>query len=345
MRRFLIPLVCFFSLGLAQPASAGWRDYVSPTKNWHRVRDGVSGCYNRVSGYCVQKVARARADQEKTWGLKLPPKLDENRRLVVLVHGLDTFPGMWWSMATLLEGQGYQVAYFNYPDDASIDVGAKRLERAMTEFRAAHPGVRVDFVGHSMGALVARAYIEGDAYTYGVDRFIAIAPPNHGSCWVRGRWALEWNEHYWLCKTNPDWSPLWMLTDGLGQATDDLKPGSSFLTKLNDRPRREGVRYTIVAGTHNASVRLSADAVARVEGALPEKNWWGVRHTRAGLARAAERLRQQTGRSDGVVETDSARLEGVTDVVYLPGDHTGLAMGIRGNPPLAWDTVRDRLAR
>jgi pimeloyl-ACP methyl ester carboxylesterase len=334
MRRILICLVCFVSAFFGRTASAGWREAISPSRNWQRVRN-----------YCTRKVEKARADQEKMWGLKLPEKLDDDRQLVVLVHGLDTVPGMWWSMSKLLEEEGYQVAYFNYPDDAAIGVGADRFEREMREFHNDHPGMRIDIVAHSMGALVARSYVEGDQYTYGVGHFIAIAPPNHGSCWVRGRWVLEWHEHYWLWRTNKDWSPLWMFTDGLGQATDDLKPDSEFLRDLNARPRREGVRYTIVAGTHNATVRLSADAVACVEHALPQKNWWGVRQTRHGLENVCERLRRQSGEGDGVVDVASARLEGVEDVVLLPGDHTGLAMGLDGKRPVAWEVVRDRLGR
>ena len=52
--------------------------------------------------------------------------------------------------------------------------------------------MRIDVIGHSLGALIARAYIEGPEYIDGgIERLILIAPPNHGTPWARARWLLE----------------------------------------------------------------------------------------------------------------------------------------------------------
>jgi pimeloyl-ACP methyl ester carboxylesterase len=316
---------------------------VSPSKNWQRVKNCCSATVDGVSGYCNRKIERAKVDQAKTWGLTLPADLDASRPLVVLIHGLDSNSGVWYSMAKLLGEQRYQVAYFAFPSDGPIAASAERLAVEMAKLHARWPGLRVDVVGHSMGGLVARAYIEGDRYTQAVDRFIAIAPPNHGSPWTRERFLLEANEQYWLWRCNKDWSPIWMFTDGHGEAADDLKPDSAFLKALNERPRRAGVRYTTIAGDHNILARFGSNAVGSVAGCVP--NVWGLRSCRSKLSGASTRLAGQEGESDGVVPLESVKLAGVTDEVVLHADHNVLAMGQDGRPPAAWEVIRERLGR
>ncbi|HYE18297.1 MAG TPA: alpha/beta fold hydrolase [Tepidisphaeraceae bacterium] len=332
---------------VAPVAEAGWRDVVSPAKNWQRIKSGVSYCYNGVTGYCTKKVEKAKVDQRKTWGIKYDGDvrtLDTTRLLTVLIHGLDSDNGLWFAMAGLLKTEGQQVAFFSYPNDGAVAASAAMLADDLTALRKSHPGLRVNVIGHSMGSLVARAYIEGDRYAGEIDRFVAIAPPNAGSCWVRGRFALEWHEHYKLWRDNKNWSPVWMFTDGTGQAADDVKPGSKFLTDLNARPRRDGVRYTIVLGTQHACSRMTANATASI-GACLSESVWGVRNARSGLAKVETHYRHKSGDGDGVVTLESGRLAGVTDVVLVPADHNALAMSIRGAAPAAWPAVRERIAR
>jgi pimeloyl-ACP methyl ester carboxylesterase len=344
-RTFVLPVVLICTLLTARPAEAGWRDWVSPSQNWQRVKNGCSAVGNRVSTYCRQKVDRAKADQEKTWGLKLPADVDARRPLVVCIHGLDSTSGVFGRLAPLLESQGLQVAYFSYPSDGPIRGAADRLADELDALRETFPGMGVHVIGHSMGALVARAYIEGDRYAEPVDRFIAIAPPNHGSPWTRERFLLEFNEQFWLWRSNADWSPIWMFTDGHGEAADDLKPDSAFLKSLNAGPRRAGVRYTIVLGDHHVLNRFYADGLAGMQACTPKPSWWGLRQTIACIVATEARLLAAISDSDGVVPLESARLDGVNDVVRLHGDHNTLVMGTRGQAPVAWGVIRDRLAR
>src|SRR5215203_646471 len=146
MRRSLIPLACVLSLFLSRPAEAGWRDVVSPSKNWQRIKNCCSSTKGKVVGYCKKKVETARADQEKLWGLKVPADLSEKRPLVILIHGLDSNNGVWGSMAELLRQQGQQVAYFSYPDDGPIQGGADRLAREMGQLHARFPDIQVTLI-------------------------------------------------------------------------------------------------------------------------------------------------------------------------------------------------------
>ena len=343
MRRILISIVCFITLFSAQPAQAGWRDYVSPSKNWQRLKNCCTSAVGGVKNYCHKKVEKAKADQAKMWGLKVPAKLDVSKPLVVLIHGLDSDSGVWCSMAKLLEGQGYQVGYFAYPSDGPIGADGERLAGEMAALHGTFTGLRVDMVAHSMGSLVARSYLEGDRYTQRVEHFVSIGPPNRGSPWTRERFILEAHEQYWLWRTNKDWSPIWMFTDGHGEAADDLKPGSAFLKTLNARPRRDGVKYTIVAGNHHILSRFGAGAISSMEDCFT-KRVWGLRQCRLCLESVESKLANQSNQSDGVVPLDSARLEGVGDVVVVHADHNALAMETRGAPPAAWETIKARLA-
>ena len=289
----------------------------------------------------------AAAAQAARYGLAMPPHFDPARPLVVLVHGLDCDPATRTDMQPLLTRDGYQVACFSYPSDQPIADSAALFGRHMTNLRRAFPRLRVDVVAHSMGGLVARAYVEGPDYAGGVDRLVMVGTPNAGSGWSRVRMLLELQEHYRLRRREPSWSPSWMITDGLGEAGRDLRPGSPFLKKLNARPRREGVRYTIVAGTQSPARRVTADCLAAAARSLrgPVAGWWGVRQCKGKLGDVAERVRDKVSDGDGPVKVDSTRLAGVDDFVLVRADHASLYFGSGNAPPAAWATVRDRLAR
>src|SRR4051812_36224991 len=204
MRQILIALVCLGSMLVARPAEAGWREVISPSRNWQRIKNCCSATSQRVTDYCHDKVEHAKADQAKTWGLKLPANFDPDKPLIVLIHGLDSHSGVWWSMAQMLEAEHYQVGYFGFPSDGPIQGDADRFSTEMAALHERFPRVRVSIIAHSMGGLIARAYIEGDRYAQPIDHFIALGPPNHGSPWTRERFVLEANEQYWLWRTNKD---------------------------------------------------------------------------------------------------------------------------------------------
>lgn len=289
----------------------------------------------------------ATANQQRTYGLFLPAEVAPDKPMVVLVHGLDCNRSNWCSMAELLSNHGWQVAYFSYPSDEPIGDSAQIMARHMKMLRDTYPNMPVDIIAHSMGGLVARAYLEGDAYAGGVQHFIMLGTPNLGSRWASYRIGLELQEHYYLWKYEPDWSPTWMITDGLGEAGHDLRPTSSFLKDLNARPRREGVKYTIVAGDQHPVARFTAKTLDGTANLVPDRiaNWWGIRQTEHALHHAAGKLRRREGTTDGPVTVASTKLAGVDDFVVLPADHNTLYLAMDGGYPAAWDVIEDRLAK
>ncbi len=290
----------------------------------------------------------ATAAQQESFGLLLPSVVDETRAMTLLVHGLDCNRWNWFPMAGYLEERDHQVAYFTYPSDQPLADSAALLRAEIAVLRALYPNLLLNVLTHSMGALVAREFVEGDDYVPGsVERLIMIAPPNHGSKWALLRWGLEVEEHYYLWRDNPDWCPTWAITDGLGEAGRDLKGRSAFLKRLNNRPRRDGVRYTIVAGNQHPAARMAGDVVWNTARFIPRdaRRLWGFRQTYRTLRNAGEDLRESTGRSDGPVTVRSSRLDGVEDHVVVLADHTTIYIPTRAQPePPAWAIVDDRLS-
>jgi pimeloyl-ACP methyl ester carboxylesterase len=323
MRLFILLVALSVAL-LASPAVAIPRDCTSLTR---AIRD-----------YTADATPQATAAQAASYGLWVPRQLDDQAALVVLVHGLDCDRVNRSGIDRLLLGEGYQVAYFTYPSDQPIADSAAFFGKMMRTLREAYPRVAVNVLAYSMGGLVTRAYVEGSDYAGGVERLILVGTPNGGSGWSRVRVALELQEHYHLWRHEPDWSPTWMITDGLGEAGRDLRPGSRFLKGLNGRPRRQGVKYTIICGDQHPARRVTADWIDRTAS-------WVPRVARGVVRRQASKVRNEASAGDGAVKVDRAMLKGVDDVVIVHADHASLYIGTRHEPPAAWDTIRDRLTR
>ena len=286
-------------------------------------------------------------DQASFYGMKLPETLDAARPLVVLVHGLDCDRANWYAMADLLNESGYQVAYFTYPSDQPIEDSAAMFGEALTKLHADVPAAKLDIVAHSMGGLVARCFVEGSHYCGGVEHLIMLGTPNRGSDWAKYHLLLEAQEHYHLWKHEPKWHWTWMITDGLGEAARDLKPGSAFLKHLNELPRRDEIKYTIVAGSQSAVAKVAGNCLEGSSKLISGRvaNWWGFRQAKHGLENAADNVLHAKAKGDGPVRIKSTRLEGVDDFVIIRSDHASLYMSAgEGQPPAAWEIIRDRLA-
>ena len=284
------------------------------------------------------------AGDKNSYGIAMPETVTADKPLTLLIHGLDSRANVWdWMVSTMTQDAGWQPAIFTYPDDGPCVGAAELLADCLADVRLRHPKLAINLLAHSMGGLVSREYVEGPMYRPGmVERFVMIGPPNHGSPYTRWRWALEWFEHYRRCKQEGDWNWAKMKEDGDGEAGADMRADSPFLRQLNARGRREGVKYTIVAGNKNAVTAVAADWMAAAAAKVPDavSNWWGVRQARAGLVGKADQMRQAVADTDGPVPVESARLDGVTDFQVIHADHLGLIIGA---PPAAWDLIKARL--
>src|SRR5207249_4570272 len=127
-----------------------------------------------VRTFTAVAAPQATADQRRLFGLFMPPRVDPQKPMVVLINGLDCNRGNWTPMGDLLRGEGFQVACFAYPSDQPLEDSAKLFAQNMAALRETFPNVPLDIVAHSMGGLVARRYVEGEGYAGGVEHLIML---------------------------------------------------------------------------------------------------------------------------------------------------------------------------
>lgn len=95
----------------------------------------------------------------------------------------------------------------------------KTLDNLVRKIHREH-GKKVDIIGHSLGGLTARWYIEEDDGAQYVDDLVTLAAPNQGSYLFYGLYIFP--------------------------AAQDMVPNSDFLKRLNSSPLAPGVEYTAV---------------------------------------------------------------------------------------------------
>jgi len=161
----------------------------------------------------------------------------------------------------------------------------------------------VDVVAHSMGGLIARAYIEADDFlsVLGEEDF-----PDHGLSYrgdVRTLVMLATPHRGISYATFGDW---------LGPAVRQMSPESAFLTLLNGKDSADDesshlhtdVIYVTFAGQSCLGCRVRGDEQACLRDCVAEAKQW-------------------TG-SDGVVQMDSARLAGADNHACISLEHTSM---------------------
>jgi pimeloyl-ACP methyl ester carboxylesterase len=253
---------------------------------------------------------------------------DPARPSIVLVHGINSSSGSFVHMVGPLREAGFGVLVYDFPFNRDLGESVARFTDDWEGFRR-ESGEKAPWiiVTHSMGALIARGYVEGDRYGGDVSDLVMIGPPNQGSAVAKAQTLLQFVEGLQSVKGNHG-NALAGLSEGLGEAADDLTPGSPFLEALNARPRRKGVRYHILAGSEGflsksarAQVEAHYAAVSRAPGFLG-----GI--ARVMLRDLGAQLDELTdGLGDGCVSVASTKLDGVTHHETLHVNHVALIRG------------------
>jgi pimeloyl-ACP methyl ester carboxylesterase len=218
---------------------------------------------------------------------------------------------------------GFPCATFAYPNDWELRESSALLSRQLAKLAKDHPNRSVALVTHSMGGLVARACIESPKLDPGnVHQLIMIAPPTHGTLLAHLAVATDIWEH-WLGRPDGGCWVRWRdsVIDGLGEAADDLVPGSPFLTELNAYTRNPKVNYSLFLGTgasiSEGEVKWIRSALQKTGGRCP------------GICNCTDKFDDLLadmeeiidGKGDGVVALKRGRLDGVDDIVILPFGH------------------------
>ena len=147
-----------------------------------------------------------------------------DQRTVVLVHGYLANRSTLFPLAAYLRLRGVkQVLHFDYDSREGVERGALGLR----EFLRQHVrGGRIDLVGHSLGGLVARVYLQELGGSRRVDRCVTLGTPHLGTY-----------NSYWL----------WSRIGG------ELRPDSPLLARLAaSRAAAQRVRFlSLIAGSDN----------------------------------------------------------------------------------------------
>jgi len=135
---------------------------------------------------------------------------------VVIVHGIFRDHRLMMRLGKAFELAGRRVFIPDLkPNNGSM--GINELARQLGGFLEQNlaTGERCDVIGHSMGAMVARSYLQRHGGRVRVRKLVTLAAPHHGT-------LTAW---------------LWP-----GRGVRDLRPGSAFLHDLaRDLDRLEGV--------------------------------------------------------------------------------------------------------
>ncbi|HVU37646.1 MAG TPA: alpha/beta fold hydrolase [Opitutales bacterium] len=135
---------------------------------------------------------------------------------VVIVHGIFRDHRLMRRLRDAFTRAGRRVFTPDLtPNDGSAGINELALQLGEYLEHNLTPGERCDVIGHSMGAMVARSYVQRHGGRARVRKLVTLAAPHHGT-------LVAW---------------LWR-----GRGVRDLRPGSPFLRDLaRDVDRLDGV--------------------------------------------------------------------------------------------------------
>lgn len=132
-----------------------------------------------------------------------------NAPIVLLAHGYACNGGVWAHYVRWFEASGYRVFTLSQePIFGELDQIARALQSRIEEIAAAFPDVPINLVCHSMGGLVARAYVRRCGRAR-LGRIVTLGTPHRGTA---------------------------LAVIGLGGNARQMHPDSAWMTDAANRP-------------------------------------------------------------------------------------------------------------
>lgn len=164
----------------------GWRIQQNVVSKHYRLLDAADKRF--ASGTleeCVAKLEEIKQEQQ------LEPL---SGKVVIFVHGMGRSSKSWPTLAKRLEEQGYLTVAFDYPStQCAITESAKYLAKVIDGLEGVD---EINFVCHSMGGLVVRAYLI-DHQDDRIKRMVMLAVPNRGA--EMADLVAKWPLYQWVC--------------------------------------------------------------------------------------------------------------------------------------------------
>lgn len=187
---------------------------------------------------------------------KHDPQINANtpqRPILLLVHGFFSNAGFWVSFKRHFAAQGLHALYtINLdPEFVSIDTYADQLAARVEQICAIHHRQKLILVGHSMGGLVCRAYV--DRYNpETIHKVITLGSPHHGTLLaylLHGPNLFQMRPHNrWLNRLNAKASDV-TITTHYSVHDNIIVPQNSA--------RLEGAATFVLAGIGHLSMAFS----------------------------------------------------------------------------------------
>jgi len=163
------------------------------------------------------------------------PPPNRSAHPVLLIHGVLVNDGVWFLLRRGLERRGIGPIYtMTYgPPFADIEHFAEQLDAKVNQICSATGARQVVLVGHSMGGLVARAYLRRFGASR-VEKLVTMGTPHHGS-------FLAWGFP--------------------GRDLEQMRPGNAWLAALNrDETNPAPVPITSIWSRHDSMVAPQASS-------------------------------------------------------------------------------------
>lgn len=156
---------------------------------------------------------------------------------VILVHGYGHNRSGWFNLDRRLRGAGFtSIHTMNYRPVAGVSELAGRLAERVAEVRAHTGADKVHLVGHSLGGILIRWYIQEMGGDEVVDTAVTVATPHEGT--------------------------LAALL-AAGRCARDLRPGSRVMRRLAAGARRTDVRWIAYHSNLDLLVQPAPSAMLR----------------------------------------------------------------------------------
>jgi len=118
---------------------------------------------------------------------------DSEKNLVLVLHGLGRTKAAMWLLATRIEDAGFEVKRLSYhslnrsPEEVMLTINERIGAEIMDTNRTVH------FVGHSLGGLMIRAYLDSNRVAK-LGRVVLLGTPNQGTVLIdkfRDTWWMK----------------------------------------------------------------------------------------------------------------------------------------------------------